>query len=213
MALISTMNGHISVDFCRPACCHEASDYNGWAMPPIRSRARSEQPVPTDMNLWAVTVAMARFAGVVIVSAGVVVLAGSNQVPSAEPELLVQRPRLALFGTVIGNGNAVAMFNDQSTGGVVSLRVGDVYGGWRLGSIEAGRATFENDGQKAAYPLSERASRQQPLPYIAPAPLAPAAQADRLQARTAGTSSPGGTPGAKGSTDDPVVDWFRRQRR
>jgi hypothetical protein len=66
-----------------------------------------------------------------ILAAGALILAGTLALPAAEPEVTTQWPRLALFAAVIGNGNAVAMFNEQSTGRNVSLRVGDVYEGWR----------------------------------------------------------------------------------
>ena len=170
------------------------------------------------MNFPAAIAAMARGIRVVIVAAGTLILAGTDLVPAAEPETAADRPRLALVGTVIGKNKALAMFNDPSTGKIVSLRVGDLYDGWRLGAIETGKAIFEKGGQTANYALREQAPGQMSRPYIAPAPppRAPAgapAQADKSQSRPAATPSQGDPAASKGNTDDPVADWFRRQRR
>jgi len=152
-----------------------------------------------------------------IVIASAFMLAATDLGRGAEPEAPAERPRLSLFATVIGNGNAFAMFNDEAGGGNVSLRVGDIYSGWRLHSIESGRAIFERQGQRANYAVRERASGQLSQPYITPAPprapTAAPAQAGKSQPRAAGTPSLGDPPAPKGNTDDPVADWFRRQRR
>jgi hypothetical protein len=159
---------------------------------------------------------MTRGARATIVMASAFMLAGIDLGCGAEPEVPAERPRLSLFATVIGNGNAFAMFNDQAGGGNVSLRVGDVYSGWRLRSIESGRAIFEREGQKANYAVRERASGQLSRPYIAPAPsrapTAAPAQADKSQSRAAETPSQGDSLPSRGNTDDPIADWFRRQR-
>jgi type II secretory pathway component PulC len=173
------------------------------------------------MNVRAAILAFARGVRAATLATGALMLAGTLSVRSAE-DAPAPRPRLALFGTVIGNGNAVAMFNDQSTGGTVSLRVGDVYEGWRVRSIETGSVTFENKGQRANYALAERAPGQLQLPYVPPAatrvPAGAPMPADksRSQPANAAGTSPQGDPPAKTNRpaeEDPVAEWFRRQRR
>jgi hypothetical protein len=175
------------------------------------------------MNARAAIHSLARGMQAAIFAAGALILAGTLALPAAEPEVPAQRPRLALFATVIGNRNAVAMFKEQSSGRTVSLRVGDVYEGWRLRLIETGKATFENEGQKANYAVTEKAPGQLSLPYVPPpAPAAAAAptQGDKSQstpAREAGAPPPQDDAAAfkanQPASDDPVADWFRRQRR
>src|SRR5262245_8924547 len=89
-------------------------------------------------------IVMTRGTRAMIVIASASMLAGTDLGCGAEPEAPAERPCLSLFATVIGNGNAFAMFNDQTGGGNVSSRVGDVYSGRRLRSIESGKVILRN---------------------------------------------------------------------
>jgi hypothetical protein len=125
---------------------------------------------------------------------------------------------LTLVGTVAGSGKALALFNEQSTGRAVSLRVGDVYQGWRLRLIESGRATFENEGQIANYAVTERASNTTSPPLLIPTPtLAPDSAEKRDESQSRVTRRPADLPTPKTDRpvpddDDPVADFLKRRQ-
>jgi hypothetical protein len=172
------------------------------------------------MNACLAIPALARAARTAIAGAGVLLAACAVGL-AAEPAPPAERPPLALVGTVVGNGKALAIFNEQSTGRIVFLHVGDMQDGWRVRSIGAGRVTFENEEQRANYVLAERATGQLQRPYLPPAPVpvppgtpAQAGKSQSAPARAAG--APGSDLPAKKAAQpevDPVADWFRRQRR
>jgi general secretion pathway protein N len=60
-----------------------------------------------------------------------------------EPE----HPSLALIGSMVGDSNAVAVFLDHTTQGIVRLRAGEVHDGWMLSSILQREVTLKKASQ------------------------------------------------------------------
>jgi general secretion pathway protein N len=63
--------------------------------------------------------------------------------PSAVPP--PERPRFALVGAVTGENEAIAVFLDQATNGVIRLRMGQDHDGWVLSSVNGRTATLQKD--------------------------------------------------------------------
>jgi hypothetical protein len=106
--------------------------------------------------------------------------------PPAEPE----RPRLALVGAVVGDVEAVAIFVDQGTRGIVRLRTGEHYSGWVLRSVKGREATLEKGREMVllALPAPGEQGRLQADPQPIP-PALPGAPVLGLP-----TPSPMGAP-------------------
>lgn len=62
------------------------------------------------------------------------------QAPVSLPEPL----KLKLIGAVVGESDAIAVFVDRASNGIVRMRRGDTYAGWQLGSIVGREATLTN---------------------------------------------------------------------
>lgn len=65
-------------------------------------------------------------------------IAGPQIVPVAAPSRPPPEPErstLMLIGAVVGDDDAVAVFVDRNTQGIVRLRSGDSHGGWQLSSV------------------------------------------------------------------------------
>jgi hypothetical protein len=161
-------------------------------------------------------------------------VAGSTPQQGEQTSILsaqAARPPFELVGTLVGTRDALAIFSDRSTGRTVLLRVGDAQHGWRLRSIQAGKATFEKDGEKATYGLVERMSAGQiPPQLIGPAPSRVPPQVGGAPERTGSppaipklpppaqtsaiTPARGDLPAfdSKPAPPDPVTEWLRRTR-
>jgi general secretion pathway protein N len=61
----------------------------------------------------------------------------------SEPE----HPTLALIGAVVGDNDAIAVFTDRTTQGIVRLRVGDAHAGWVLSSVLQREVTLKKADQ------------------------------------------------------------------
>lgn len=60
-------------------------------------------------------------------------------VKPAEPD----RPPLVLIGAVVGEGDAIAIFLDQTSQKIIRLRQGDTHAGWNLGSVQGREVTLK----------------------------------------------------------------------
>jgi general secretion pathway protein N len=72
-------------------------------------------------------------------------VAGPRIEPVAAPvpkSLEPEQPPFALIGTVLGDGDALAVFLDRTNQGVVRLRLGDARSGWVLSAIERREVTL-----------------------------------------------------------------------
>jgi general secretion pathway protein N len=68
-------------------------------------------------------------------------------VVAASPPPVEEPLTLALIGAVVGDGESIAVFLDQSNQKVVRLRPGDSHNGWQLGSVE-GRQVILKKGAR-----------------------------------------------------------------
>lgn len=60
------------------------------------------------------------------------------------PVSLPEPLNLKLIGAVVGDSDAIAVFLDRATKGIVRMRRGDFYAGWQLISIAGREATLKN---------------------------------------------------------------------
>ena len=67
--------------------------------------------------------------------------------PVAQKDPEPEHPSLALIGSVVGDGNAIAVFLDRTTQGVVRLRPGEAHAGWVLSSILQREVTLRKADQ------------------------------------------------------------------
>jgi len=75
--------------------------------------------------------------------------------PSAPPPAPPpERPRLALVGAVVGDSEAIAIFLDQNSQGIVRLRTGENHQGWTLSAVKGREATLQrgNETMQLALP-------------------------------------------------------------
>ena len=63
--------------------------------------------------------------------------------PVAPPP--VEPPPLALIGAVVGDRDAIAVFLDRSTQGIVRLRAGEAHAGWLLSTVLQREVTLTKD--------------------------------------------------------------------
>jgi general secretion pathway protein N len=76
----------------------------------------------------------------------------------AEPD----RPKLALVGTISGDGEGIGIFLDPSNNKIVRLKTGDAHNGWILRRVERRETLLEKNDQTAVLAL--------PVPGAPPAP-------------------------------------------
>jgi general secretion pathway protein N len=87
----------------------------------------------------------------------------------------VERPQLALVGTIAGPEQSFGIFVDQATKTALRLKLGEDYQGWRLRAVASREVTLEHDDQTAVLSL--------------PPPEANAAQPVTTQAENVGPMS------------------------
>lgn len=73
--------------------------------------------------------------------------------PQAATETDVERPPLALVGTVVGDSDAIAVFLHQPSQGILRLRSGDSNAGWSVGSIVKGEVVLTRAGRAETFVL------------------------------------------------------------
>jgi general secretion pathway protein N len=67
----------------------------------------------------------------------------------------VERPQLALVGTVSSGDEGFAIFVDQATKAALRLKIGEDFQGWRLRAVQGREATLERDTQTAILSLPQ----------------------------------------------------------
>ena len=65
----------------------------------------------------------------------------------------VERPQLALVGTVAGSEQSFGIFVDQTTKAALRLKIGEEYQGWRLRAVAPREVTLEHDEQTTVLSL------------------------------------------------------------
>ncbi|MFL6820663.1 MAG: hypothetical protein ACJ8EF_22250 [Bradyrhizobium sp.] len=85
------------------------------------------------------------------------VVAPSNvqvTMPAAERATEVERPALALIGTVVGgDGDAVAVFLNRTDQSILRLRPGDINGGWSVDTVARGEVILTRASRAEAFML------------------------------------------------------------
>jgi general secretion pathway protein N len=77
------------------------------------------------------------------------VVAPPEPVRQAPAPTAPERPALALVGTIVGNGERIAIFHNSTTRSTVRLRLGDTDDtGWKLVAVDA-RATLLEKGRQS----------------------------------------------------------------
>ena len=64
-------------------------------------------------------------------------------VPPPQKAAAPERPSLALIGAVVGEGDAIAVFLDQTNQKIVRLHLGESHAGWELSSVAPREVTFK----------------------------------------------------------------------
>ena len=64
-------------------------------------------------------------------------------VPPPQKAAVPERPSLALIGAVVGEGDAIAVFLDQTNQKIVRLHLGESHAGWELSAVAPREATFK----------------------------------------------------------------------
>jgi general secretion pathway protein N len=83
-----------------------------------------------------------------------VVAAAPAQAPPPKPAR-VERPQLALVGTVGGEEESFGIFVDQATKAALRLKVGEDYQGWKLRAVQGREVTLERDQQTTILSLPQ----------------------------------------------------------
>jgi general secretion pathway protein N len=88
------------------------------------------------------------------------------EAPAAPRPAVPERPSLTLVGTIIGEGDKIAIFFNPASRAVIRLRLGESDGGWVLRSVGARETVLEKGGQSftLALPAPEDAPAQAPPP-------------------------------------------------
>ena len=71
------------------------------------------------------------------------------------PKSRVERPELALVGTIGGDDDSFGIFVDQNTKAALRLRIGEDYQGWKLRSVQGREVILERDKQTAILSLPQ----------------------------------------------------------
>ena len=71
------------------------------------------------------------------------------------PRPRVERPELALVGTIGGDDESFGIFVDQNTKAALRLRIGEDYQGWKLRSVQGRQVILERDKQTAILSLPQ----------------------------------------------------------
>jgi general secretion pathway protein N len=140
---------------------------------PVREPAT---PLPGGNPLWAVPLsAMPATQARPIFSASrrppqraVVALTAESAVAPPPAPAQPERPALALIGSVVGDGDAIAVFLDQATQKVVRLRQGDSHAGWQLSDVQPREVTFKKADRSEVLALKRQEGTTVPAAGVPP---------------------------------------------
>jgi general secretion pathway protein N len=82
-----------------------------------------------------------------------VIPAAVEQVSLPSPETDAERPPLALLGTVVGDGDAIAVFLNRTNQAIVRLKSGDLNAGWSVASVLKGEVVLTRAGRVETFVL------------------------------------------------------------
>jgi len=75
--------------------------------------------------------------------------------PPAPTPQRVERPQLALVGTIAGGDESFGIFVDQTTKAALRLKIGEDYQGWTLRAVQGREVTLEHDQLTAILTLPQ----------------------------------------------------------
>ncbi|WJR79994.1 hypothetical protein [Bradyrhizobium sp. NP1] len=75
--------------------------------------------------------------------------------PPAPKPPRIERPQLALVGTIAGGDESFGIFVDQATKAALRLRIGEDYQGWKLRAVQGREVTLERDQQTTTLSLPQ----------------------------------------------------------
>ena len=127
---------------------------------PIITRPAST-PAQTGNPLWAVplrTLSATRerpiFSPTRRPPPAAIATAPAEPVHQAPPPVVAERPSLALVGTIVGEGENIAIFYNTSTRTTIRLRLGDTdETGWKLVAVDARTTLLEKDRRSVTLAL------------------------------------------------------------
>ena len=94
-------------------------------------------------------------------------------VPAPQKAAAPERLTLALIGAVVGEGDAVAVFLDQTNQKIVRLHQGESHAGWELSSVQPREVTFKKADRTEVLALKRQDGAAAVTgPAAAPAPSA-----------------------------------------
>ena len=113
-------------------------------------------------------------------------------VPVAQKPAEVEHPPLALIGAVVGDSDAIAVFLDRTSQGIVRLRAGDTHAGWVLSSVLRREVTLKKADLTEVLELKR--PETSPGPAGVPGLPVPPAQAAGAAGTTYAPYTPRSTP-------------------
>jgi general secretion pathway protein N len=127
----------------------------GTVRPIVPSNSRDTvKPAPSGNPLWSIPLSVLSatqerpvFSASRRPPQRAVVAPSVDQMAAPPPVAGPERLTLALIGTVVGDGDAIAVFFDPTSQKVVRLRQGDPHGNWVLNSVQGREVTFKNADQ------------------------------------------------------------------
>jgi general secretion pathway protein N len=131
---------------------------------PSTGEASSANPIPRGNPLWASplsSLTAARERPLFSPSRRAPAALELASVPPQRP-VTVSPPRLpllALVGTIAGETQGIAILFDETTKGIVRLRMGEAHSGWTLRSVTRREATLQRDRETAILALSNRPAK------------------------------------------------------
>jgi general secretion pathway protein N len=77
----------------------------------------------------------------------------AQPVAVAEPKIGIERPQLALLGTILGESGGIAIFLNRVTNSVIRMRQGDALSGWTLRAVQLRTAVLTKGDDSFALEL------------------------------------------------------------
>jgi general secretion pathway protein N len=124
--------------------------------------ARPSAPAPAGNPLWAVPLSALTatrdrplFAPTRRPPPAAVPYVRAPAPPPPPPVVEPAPPRLTLIGTVINDREKIAVFQDDTTQGIIRIRLGEQHAGWVLRSVQGRSVTLEGNNREATFALPQ----------------------------------------------------------
>ena len=202
IALVALLASALAIPGSTAAVPMDASDFDASqatqrvvAISPTPPKQAASERVPGANPLWAIPLATLANTGERPIFSpsrrspppAVAPVAAVAAAPPPKPAR-VERPQLALVGTISGSEQRFGIFVEEPTRTALRLKIGEAYQGWQLRNVAAREVTLEHDEQTAVLSLPQPgANAPQPMPEAnAPQPIRMQAKKtddERLQLR------------------------------